>query len=253
VLLVEDNEINQIVACNLLKNAGIQVSTAENGSAALETLAKESFDLVLMDIQMPVMDGYDATIALRAQAQFADLPIIAMTAHAYPEEKAKCLSVGMNDLITKPVRPEVLFGLLGQYFPGQTRCEQLEPPAVTGGFEKGEVSSSNCSLDVQSGLRYAHGNARLYRQVLEGFCTRYSESPQQLVHIITDDTHENARFFTHSLRGVAGTIGATRLLMYTSEIELLIGNDDVPLPVDLLQRLVEEMQCVLSEINDFLH
>jgi PAS domain S-box-containing protein len=121
VLLTEDNEINQQVASELLNQAGVSVDIAENGRVALEKLDRNTYDAVLIDLQMPVMDGYEATRAIRADQRFDDLPVIAMTAHAMASEREKCLSIGMNDHVSKPIEPERLFTALA-------RCRSVFPP-----------------------------------------------------------------------------------------------------------------------------
>src|SRR5208282_2721640 len=118
ILLTEDNEINQQIAVELLEGAGATVKVANNGRIAYETLANgpqpPPFDLVLMDLQMPEMDGYQATAKIRADERFTTLPIIAMTAHATMEEKQRCLAAGMNDHISKPIDPANLFETAGR-------------------------------------------------------------------------------------------------------------------------------------------
>src|SRR5262249_31931674 len=120
VLLAEDNEINQQIAIELLQGAGASVTVAHHGREAVEILSQgatpPAFDVVLMDLQMPEMDGYQATAKLRAEPRFATLPIIAMTAHATMEERQRCLAAGMNDHISKPIDPEILLGTVGRFY-----------------------------------------------------------------------------------------------------------------------------------------
>jgi two-component system sensor histidine kinase/response regulator len=117
ILLVEDNPINRLVASELMKLEGLRVDTAENGQDALDKLAIESFDLVLMDVQMPVMDGLAATRLLRERPEFAALPIIAMTANAFDEDRERCLDAGMNDYLSKPIELETLLRKLARWLP----------------------------------------------------------------------------------------------------------------------------------------
>jgi CheY-like chemotaxis protein len=117
VLLVEDNEINTMIAMELLDNVGIEVTAAENGSEALERLADArqngtSFDLILMDLQMPIMDGYEATITIKAMPEYTSLPIYALTAHSFPEERQRCLDLGMIDLLAKPIDLDKFYSAL---------------------------------------------------------------------------------------------------------------------------------------------
>lgn len=116
VLVVEDNELNQLVIQGLLKKAGVQVTIASHGREAVEILARtQAFDLVLMDIQMPVMDGHEATRHIRHDLQIVHLPIIGLTAHALSEERQRCLDSGMNDFITKPVSPDLLYATIERH------------------------------------------------------------------------------------------------------------------------------------------
>jgi len=112
ILLAEDNKINQMVATELLKIEGFETTVADNGLIVLELLKKQKFDLILMDIQMPEMDGFDTTKAIRADSRFADIPILAMTANAMSSDRGLCLEAGMNDHIPKPVEPESLYRAL---------------------------------------------------------------------------------------------------------------------------------------------
>ena len=120
ILLAEDNEINQQIAIELLEGAGATVKVANNGREAVEILSNgpqpPPFDVVLMDLQMPEMDGYQATAKLRSDARFSTLPIIAMTAHATIEERQRCLAAGMNDHISKPIDPAKLFETVGRFY-----------------------------------------------------------------------------------------------------------------------------------------
>ena len=111
----EDNLINQTVATHLLKNAGFRTDIANNGKEAIKMIYEKQYDVVLMDIQMPVMDGLAATVEIRKDAQFAKLPIIAMSAHAMSTDKEKSIEHGMDDYITKPIFPETLFGTIDKY------------------------------------------------------------------------------------------------------------------------------------------
>ena len=137
ILLVEDNDINQQIAVELLEGVGAHMTVANNGREAVERLQRElaAYDLVLMDLQMPVMGGYEATVKIRSDARFAKLPIIAMTAHATIEEKQKCLDAGMNDHISKPIDPGALFETVGRFYkptaaqPAET--SNIEHPTAT--------------------------------------------------------------------------------------------------------------------------
>jgi CheY-like chemotaxis protein len=131
ILLTEDNEVNQLVACKIMEKAGLEVTIANNGLVALSILEKESFDLVLMDIQMPEMDGFEATKILRANPKFDHLPIVAMTAHAMSGDRELSLESGMNDHVTKPINITELFMTLLKWIPAKDETNVTEAKKVT--------------------------------------------------------------------------------------------------------------------------
>ena len=132
MLLVEDNELNQEVATELLRDAGFIVDVADNGQLALDALERSSFDIVLMDMQMPVMDGLAATRAIRAQPRFEHLPVVAMTANAMEEDRRRCLEAGMNDHVGKPIEPTELWAMLLKWAPPRAPVAGAAPtPGVT--------------------------------------------------------------------------------------------------------------------------
>jgi polar amino acid transport system substrate-binding protein len=195
VLLVEDNDINQEVAREILRLFGLSVSLAATGQEALDCLERESFDLVLMDLQMPEMDGLEAT--RRARALGHRLPILAMTANARREDRELCLAAGMDDYLSKPINPEVLSQLLRRYLqPGslpvpESQDEQTEFP---------ELSGINC----QAGLRRLGGNRRLYRSLLLQFARRQQSVCDRLEQVQGDEL----RALVHTIKGAAGNLGA---------------------------------------------
>ena len=181
ILVVEDNEMNQQIAQELFESAGAHVTVANHGGEAV-TLLREGpevpeFDIVLMDLQMPEMDGHTATGLLRADPRFNDLPIIAMTAHAQVEERQRCLDSGMNDHVTKPIDPDAVFAALKRWAkPGGT------PPTATA-----RVSTSADSvlpeiegLDQADGLKRVAGNTRLYRSLLEQFVSKQGDAAARI-------------------------------------------------------------------------
>jgi two-component system sensor histidine kinase/response regulator len=157
ILLTEDNEINQQIAIELLENAGAAVTVANNGREAVDLLSKDtSFDLVLMDLQMPEMDGYQATTKIRSESRFASLPIVAMTAHATVEERQRCLAAGMNDHIAKPIDPVGLLETVSRYY----RVTKV--------------------LDSKAGLSRVGGNQALYQKLLRQFVDQQASAVMQI-------------------------------------------------------------------------
>jgi two-component system sensor histidine kinase/response regulator len=233
ILLAEDNDINQQIAVELLEGAGATVTVASNGREAVEILSNAPqpppFDVVLMDLQMPTMDGYQATARLRSDARFATLPIIAMTAHATIEERQRCLAAGMNDHISKPIDPENLFQTVGRYC--QPRLDTFPSDAASGGveLERGERDSSHNEvpsiqgLDTADGLGRVAGNRTLYLTLLRRFMEQQGPVPAQIVEAL--DRHDDAlaERLAHTIKGLAGSIGARNLQSMGANLEKAIA------------------------------
>jgi CheY-like chemotaxis protein len=180
--LVEDNEINQQVAREILEGAGLKITLADDGQEAVNAVKENEYDAVLMDVQMPVMDGYAATREIRKDKHFKDLPIIAMTAHAMAGDEDKSLEAGMNGHVAKPIDPDQLFSTLQKWIkPGEKRIqvEQSEAPAKQTEPDKAvptedELPESLPGFDLADGLSRLQGNKKLYRKLLLSFATDYS-------------------------------------------------------------------------------
>jgi signal transduction histidine kinase/CheY-like chemotaxis protein/HPt (histidine-containing phosphotransfer) domain-containing protein len=218
ILLAEDNEINQQVAREILESADIRVSIASNGQEALNRALAEDFDAVLMDIQMPVMDGFKAVRGIRNGGK-TSLPIIAMTAHALVGDREKSLDAGMNDHVTKPIDPEELMRTLSQWLP--ERQGELPPrpekPAATD--DEPESMPDLPGVDTAQGLSRLRGNDKLYRKLLKDFA---QDSELLLGKLETDASEkrfEACRAVAHNLKGAAGNIGADRLRESLARLE----------------------------------
>jgi CheY-like chemotaxis protein len=229
VLLVEDNDFNQEVATELLKEAGLKVEVAENGAVALEKLRGApdgTFDLVLMDMQMPVMDGIAATIEIRKQSRFDNLPIVAMTANVMAAERQKCLDAGMNDHVAKPIDPAALFGALARWLTPRAEVEPELPrrPSTaadpTDGFDPANLNIDG--LDVKLGLSRVLGKKRLYCDLLLKFARDQTKTPQLLQEALDDRDLPTAQRLAHTAKGLAGNIGATRLQEQAALLEAAI-------------------------------
>ncbi|MFN8608790.1 MAG: response regulator [Vulcanimicrobiota bacterium] len=195
VLLVEDNEINQEVAREILRLFGLRVSLAVTGQQALDALEREAFDLVLMDLQMPEMDGLEAT--RRARGLGYRLPIVAMTANARREDRELCLAAGMNDYLAKPINPEALSQLLGRYLqPGQAPLNEIAEQES----DFPEIEGVNC----QVGLRRLGGNRNLYRSLLLQFARRQQSVCDRLEQARGDEL----KAIVHTMKGAAANLGA---------------------------------------------
>ena len=243
VLLVEDNEINQQVAQELLAMLGFEVCVAGHGGEACQRLEEGTFDVVLMDIQMPVMDGYQATAHIRAQAQHATLPIIAMTANVMAQDLMRCREVGMVDHIGKPIDPNILSNTLQKWVrfqdheaaPQETPSAPVEPPPPPLPVVPG--------LDTQAGLIRVNGNRALFRSLLGKFVTTQSQGVAEIQAAMDGGDEAQVRHLAHTLKGVAGTIGATRVQTLAAELE-----ERLAFP----EGFASEMALVLHSIQDFL-
>ncbi len=222
ILLAEDNDINQQVAIELLEGAGAVVTLAVNGREAVEQLkvgGPDAFDAVLMDLQMPEMDGIEATQRIRAEKSFAEVPIIAMTAHALVEEREKCLAAGMVDHISKPVDPQALFQTLLRWLPNaSTAAPSLSRPRSTESIDDLDV----IGLDTRVGLKHVAGDHELYLRLLRQFCTTRADDGQHIEDALAKKDRDTAERIAHSAKGTAGTIGMDELANLAGTLEKAI-------------------------------
>lgn len=209
VLVVEDNAINQQIAQELLQQAGAKVELADHGQHGLDLLraAPDRADVVLLDLQMPVMDGYATARAIRAELHWQNLPLLALTAHATVEERERCLGLGMNGHITKPVDPDQLVQTLRPYVRGQTANVAAKPAPHAQQSEK-------AVLDFADGLRRLGGLERAYRNLLDKFAEELDDALPWL-----DEDETAARRRLHTWKGAAGSLGALRLGELSGELE----------------------------------
>ncbi len=222
ILLVEDSPINQMVAIDLLENMGHRVDTANNGAVALEMLRTKEYDLVLMDCQMPVMDGYTATAKVRDPAVGALQPgirIVAMTAHAMRGDKEKCLAAGMNDYISKPVQVDRLKQVIGLW--GNAKGAGLRArPAEAGGFPAGALPKAD-GLRVEEAMARLGNDAALYRKLLERFASGYGNAGKALRSLLAGSDLPEAERMAHTIKGLAGGLGAPDLVKAAAGLEAL--------------------------------
>ncbi len=221
LLLVEDNDFNQQVACELLTAVGAEVTIADNGLKAVELAAHGPFDAVLMDIQMPVMDGLRATKQLRRRG--AVLPIIAMTAHAMPRDRQRCLDAGMDDFLTKPIHPEELYRVLARWVRPQQHdtSQPLASPAASADSPVG-IPDTLPGISREHGLQHLNHNAPFYREMLVRFLRTKSQTAQELTDLLAQGSYEDAIRIAHSMKSIAGTIGAMELMAAAQELELAL-------------------------------
>jgi two-component system sensor histidine kinase/response regulator len=224
ILLAEDNDINQQIAVELLEGAGAAVKIANNGREVVEILSNgpqpPPFDAVLMDLQMPEMDGYQATAKLRADPRFATLTIIAMTAHATIEERQRCLAAGMNDHISKPIDPGNLFETVGRYYKPKDTAPVKPVESHTPSGDNGLPNIEG--LDAKDGLGRVAGNQKLYLKILRQFAEQQGPAVWQITEALSKGDAALAERLAHTLKGVAGNIGAKPIQMASGDLEKLI-------------------------------
>ncbi|MEN6624445.1 MAG: response regulator, partial [Smithella sp.] len=230
ILIVEDNELNQQLAVELLESAGIIVDVVSNGREAVDKLCKSeilpSYDMVLMDIQMPEMDGYEATRAIKADPRFNKLPIIAMTAHAMVEETRKILEAGMDDHITKPIDLKSMFETMEKYFKGKGIPSGLK----LNNEKKSALDTISIpdipGIDTVSGVKRAAGNIKLYLSLLKKFMDTYVDFPGSIHEALSKGDGKLAERLAHTVKGVAGNIGAVSVQKIAQELEQSLKNKD---------------------------
>ena len=252
VLLVEDNAINREVVLELLCHSGLVIETAVNGQEALERVRQHPYDLILMDIQMPLMDGYSATRAIRALPGRERIPILALTASAFEEDRQASESAGMNDFIAKPVTPAKLFEALGRWLPSNGMVEpdeqdlprdmQAGPLAPLHGFP---------GLDLQQGLAALQGNQDKYLALLRHFASEHGQDMTRLHRHLQAGEHSDATRMVHSLRGVASTLGAHELSRHCLALEQAIADGNTE-PTGLMSSIDEEIAALCALLGDDL-
>jgi CheY-like chemotaxis protein len=230
VLLVEDNEINQQVAREILEGAGLNVALANDGQEGVNAVKENNYDAVLMDVQMPVMDGYTATRAIRKDERFKELPIIAMTAHAMAGDEDKSLEAGMNGHVAKPIDPDQLFSTLQKWIkPSEKRVQvqQTEVPVERPESDKAvlkedEFPESLPGFDLAAGLSRLMGNKTLYRKLLLDFGASYGGVANEIREALAVGDFEQAHSLVHNLKGLAGNLEATELHTAAVKMETLV-------------------------------
>jgi CheY-like chemotaxis protein/nitrogen-specific signal transduction histidine kinase len=249
VLLVEDNLINQQVASELLGTMGVQVKIAGNGREALEAVRQWPLDAVLMDIQMPELDGYEATRLIRRDSRFNDLPIIAMTAHAMSGDREKCLEAGMNDHVAKPIDAEQLFSTLVRWIKPR---EGKSPAALPRSDEEqsaNELPELLPGIDIKGGVERIGGNRKFFKMLLTQFAAEYADAAGQMRRFLKVGDLESGERLAHSIKGVAGNIGAGDLHLAASGLEQAFKRSDPNHFVELMKTFERALDRVLESIS----
>ena len=253
VLLVEDNDINQQVARELLEGYGLQVSLADNGQKAVNAVEQHQYDLVFMDIQMPEMDGYQATRIIRRLPGRSELPIVAMTAHAMTGDRERCLQVGMNDHIAKPLDPKELSSKLEMWLQSAARTDNVvidvEPERAESTAE--EEKAGLPGIDEEEGLARVMGNRKLYDRLLRNFYQDQHTDWQELESCLELQDWRGARFLTHGLKGAAGSLGAKDLHKAAGAVEAELRSSEQRPSDALLETLCDRFTEVMSGLKAF--
>lgn len=249
VLLVEDNELNKEVAIGLLEHVGIEVHCAANGVEAVEAVAQHQFDAVLMDVQMPVMDGYTATRVIRQRLNGQPLPILAMTANALSGDREKCLAAGMDDHIAKPIEPDALYATLQRLIQPREGIEAMSPADTVHSESIDEeipcLPEHLPGIDQATGLLYVNGNAKQYAKLLRQFRDKYNRFVEELSDSLAANDLETAGRAAHTLKGVTGSLGASKLFKVATTLDAAFKENDL----DTVSSLIEtQLQASLQEV-----
>ncbi len=223
VLVVEDNEINQEVARQLLENAGLTADIAADGAEAVEKLCRRRYDLILMDMQMPVMDGLEATRRIRTLPGGRSVPIAAMTANAFEEDRQKCLQAGMDDFLTKPIDTDALQSLLRRWLPSRNGDSLAETAVLP--FPPPDTDSAPSIIDADSGVKRFNGDLEKYRAMLHRFATVHHHDGDAIAEACRQQDFATAQRLAHSLKGVAATLAIGTVATLAGEVERIIKTD----------------------------
>ncbi|MFZ2267546.1 MAG: PAS domain S-box protein [Azonexus sp.] len=260
LLLAEDNAVNLEVALELLHSVGLAVDVAVDGLEALALARQKQYDLVLMDIQMPNLDGLDATRAIRALPGWSEIPILAMTANAFDEDRLGVTLAGMNDHIAKPVDPKQLFATLLKWLPEPETGDASTAPQISASLTTTRAEDDSDAglrahlaaipdLDMAAGLRLVRGKLPSYRRVLKLFADGHGEDVLRLGELIRQGDLVAAEKIAHALKGAAGTIGATTIHALVSELDMALKRGDGELAQTALMPLAERLPSLLDALQ----
>ena len=252
VLLAEDNPLNQEVAVSLLEEVGMQVDVAEDGLIALERAAARQYDLVLLDVQMPNMDGLTAARHLRQMANYAQTPIVAMTANAFDEDRQMALAAGMNEHVAKPVDPDVLYAVLHRLL--GTAPRQADGQAIAFSPPLGaDILAGISGLDLASGLRLVAGDRQRLVKLLRMFVDTHQGHIEKIHHSLHSGDYRNARLLVHSLKGASATLGFNDFAQLAASVEkAIVAEAPVSELAPEIDQLASRLAGILGQIRNTL-
>jgi PAS domain S-box-containing protein len=250
LLLAEDNRINREVATELLKEAGCKVDVADDGDMAVAMVRQNVYDLILMDVHMPVMDGLAAARAIRALPQHAEIPIVALTASAFNEDRRSCLEAGMNDYIAKPVDPDALFATLLKWLPKRTSAANAASMAAAPSALAAQPLPQIAGLDLATGLATVRGRAATYRRLLHLYADTHRNDMATLRDCIGSGDFDGAIRVAHSLKSASGMMGALRVQALATQLEQsLHGERDAAAIESRVAAVAAELEPLAAAID----
>lgn len=259
VLLAEDNLVNQEVALELLRSVGLRVDVADDGRMAVELARTHAYDLILMDVQMPHMDGLAATAAIRQLPDRAKVPILAMTANAFAEDREACVAAGMDDHLSKPVDPDKLFATLQHWLSrtagsnagrGAAASASVAAPSADTGLHA--RLSAITQLDMAAGLKIVCGKLPTYRRILALFADGHANDAQRLQALLALGDFAQLRQLAHALKGAAGNIGAQGVRAQALALEMAAERGDAAQAQVAVQALATELVALVAALRTAL-